>query len=328
MRKTFKPIYETEFLDCSYGFRPGRSQHQALEALRDCLKLVNGGWVLDMDIRKFFDSIPHPLLKDVLHKRVNDSVILRLIAKWLKVGVMEDGYVQKNKLGTPQGGVISPLLSNIYLHEVIDSWFALEVQPRMYGKAYLIRFADDCIMVFEDRRDAERVLKVLPQRMEKYGLSLHPEKTRLIDFRHPWDSGKKPETFDFLGFTHYWGKTRRGGYSIKKKTRSKKLRASLKDIHHWCKTHRHEPVAWQHKKLSQKIQGHYAYYGVTGNYRSIQIFQQKVMGIWHHWLNRRSNKQTDMKWERFRILLRDIFILPKPRIIHRANQLKQGLLYV
>jgi len=204
-----EPIYESDFLDCSYGFRPRRSPHQALTALRGHLKEMDGGWVLDMDIRKYFDSIPHAQLKEVLRKRVNDSVILRLVAKWLRAGVLEDRVLTQSREGTPQGGVISPLLSNIYLHEVLDSWFEESVKPRMRGKAQMIRFADDCVMVFKHLSDAQRVMNVLTKRLAKYGLELHPEKTRLVDFRHPWDSGRKPETFDFLGFTHYWGKTGR-----------------------------------------------------------------------------------------------------------------------
>jgi len=313
-----EPIYERDFLDCSYGFRPRRSTHQALDALREALKEVNGGWVLDVDIRKYFDSIPHSQLKDILRHRVKDSVILRLLAKWLRAGVLEDGVLTVNEDGTPQGGVVSPLLSNIYLHTVLDVWFEQEVCPRLRGPAKLIRFADDFVMVFKYQDDAQRVFEVLPKRFEKYGLTIHPGKTRLVDFRHPWDSKKRPGTFDFLGFTHYWGKTRKGGYSVKKKTASKKLRRSLKAIHVWCKAHRHQKLSWQHMHICQKLQGHYAYYGVTGNYASIAAFRHHALGIWRYWLNRRSRKRDGMSWNRFYSLIHSLkYQVPSARIVHK-----------
>jgi group II intron reverse transcriptase/maturase len=319
-----EPIYERDFRDCSYGFRPGRSAHQALDALREALKEVNGGWVLDVDIRSYFDSIPHSQMKEILRRRVKDSVILRLLAKWLRAGVWEDGQVTVSDTGTPQGGVVSPLLSNVYLHTVLDVWFEDTVCPRLKGTARLIRFADDFVMVFERRDDAQRTLEVLGKRFDKYGLTIHPDKTRLVDFRHPWVSGKKPETFDFLGFTHYWGKTRKGGYCVRKKTASKKLRRSLKAIHAWCKAHRHEKLIWQHKCICRKLQGHYAYYGVTGNYASIGTFRHRVLGIWRYWLNRRSRKRDGMSWPRFRSLLQSpLFHVPYARIVHHGSQSQQ-----
>lgn len=318
-----EPIYETEFLDCSYGFRPNRSPHQALTALRGHLKEMNGGWVLDMDIRKYFDSIPHAQLKEVLRKRVNDSVILRLVAKWLRAGVLEDSVLKKSWEGTPQGGVISPLLSNIYLHEVLDSWFEESVKPQMRGKAHMVRFTDDCVMVFEHLSDAQRVMNVLEKRFAKYGLELHPEKTRLVDFRHPWDSGRKPETFDFLGFTHYWGKTRKGGFAIQKKTKSKKMSQSLSRVHEWCKRNRHKDLDWQYQQICRKLLGHYAYYGITGNFRSIQAFRIQAVRIWRYWLNRRSRKRDGMGWKRFSELLKSKYPVPKARIVHRATKHQQ-----
>jgi RNA-directed DNA polymerase len=312
------PIYETDFLDCSYGFRLRRSSHQGLDALREVLKEMKGGWVLDVDIRKYFDSIPHSQLQEILRHRVKDSVILRLLAKWLRAGVLEDGVLTVNDDGTPQGGVISPLLSNIYLHTVLDVWFEQEVCPRLQGKAKLIRFADDFVIVFKHQADAQRVLEVLPKRFGKYGLTIHPDKTCLVDFRHPWDSKKKPETFDFLGFTHYWSKTRKGGFCIRKKTASQKLRRSLKGIHVWCKEHRHKPLAWQRQRICQKLQGHYAYYGVSGNHASIAAFRHHALLIWRYWLNRRSRKRDGMSWQRFYTLLQNPkFYVPVARIVHK-----------
>jgi group II intron reverse transcriptase/maturase len=313
-----EPIYEIDFLDCSYGFRPRRSAHMALDALRSELKELNGGWVVDVDIRQYFDSIPHAQLMELLRKRVNDSVILRLIAKWLKAGAMDGDELVISEKGTPQGGVISPILSNIYLHSVLDVWFEQEVKPRLRGTGRLVRFADDFVMVFDNLGDAHRVLEVLPKRFGKYGLEIHPDKTKLVDFLHPWDSGRKPETFDFLGFTHYWGKTRKGGNAIKKKTGSKKKRAALKKMGEWCKKNRHRPVAWQYAAICQKLQGHYAYYGVTGNGASISEFRYQVLRIWRYWLNRRSRKRNGMKWNRFSVLLNTVYRVPYAHIVHKA----------
>jgi group II intron reverse transcriptase/maturase len=313
-----EPIYERKFLDCSYGFRPRRSAHQALDALRAALMGLNGGWVLDVDIRRYFDSIPHSQLQEILRRRVKDSVILRLLAKWLRAGVLEDGVVTVSEDGTPQGGVISPLLSNIYLHTVLDVWFENVVCPRLQGAAKLFRFADDFVVVFERQDDAQRVLEVLSKRFGKYGLTIHPDKTRLVDFRHPWAIGRRPGTFAFLGFTHYWGKTRKGGFSIRKKTASQKLRRSLQAISLWCKEHRHQRLAWQHQRICQKLQGHYAYYGVTGNYASLAVFRDYALRAWRYWLNRRSRKRDGMSWERFHSLLQSVrFHVPLARIVHK-----------
>lgn len=315
-----EPIYEQEFIDCSYGFRPKRSAQQAMDALREAIKETDGGWVLDADIKGFFDTIEHKILREILRKRIKDSVILRLLSKWLKAGVMsEDVFHAATGEGTPQGGVISPLLSNIFLHEVLDSWFAQEVLPRLKGKAKLVRFADDFVIVFEKQSDALKVLGVLPKRFGKYGLELHPEKTRLVEFRHPWKGGGKPETFTFLGFTFYWGKTRNNGYAVQRRTSSKKMRRSLSGIHEWCKKNRHKPIQWQSRKLGEKLRGHFAYYGVTGNYKMIAEFRYRVERIWRHWLNRRSRKDDGMSWERFRTVVQEHFKLPPARIIHKAQ---------
>ena len=210
-------VYEQDFLHCSYGFRPGRSAHQALEALQHQLWCMDGGWVLEVDIQKFFDTLDHGHLREILRRRVRDGVLLRLIGKWLNAGVLEDGAVSYPEVGTPQGGVISPLLANIFLHEVLDVWFELEVKPRLQGQAFLVRYADDFVVVFSHEEDARRVLDVLPKRFGKYGLTLHPDKTRLVEFRRPDRpsssedrSDRRPGTFDLLGFTHFWGLSRRG----------------------------------------------------------------------------------------------------------------------
>jgi RNA-directed DNA polymerase len=310
-----EPIYEKTFLDCSYGFRPGRSAHNALEAIWENATGQEGGWVIDLDIRKYFDTIDHAQIREILKQKVRDGVITRLIGKWLNAGVMEKGEVTYNAKGTPQGGVISPLLSNIYLHEVLDFWFEKEVKPRINGKAFLVRYADDAVMGFSDERDALRVMEVLPKRFSKYGLTVHPEKTRIVKFTKPNDEDDdKPDTFNFLGFTHYWGKSRRGKWVVKRKTEKSRLARALKKIGLWCKENRHLPVKEQWKQLSLKMKGHYAYYGITCNYRSLCTFWDTVKNLWKKWLGKRSNKDN-LTWEKFD-RIKERWPLPKPRIVH------------
>ncbi len=309
-------VYEEDFLDCSFGFRTGRSTHQALQALREAVTAMGGGWVLDVDVRKFFDTIPRQKLREVLSRRIGDGVIIKLIHKWLKAGVWEAGEVTYPEAGTPQGGIISPLLSNVFLHEVLDGWFEFEIKPRLQGKAVLIRYADDFVVVCERRDDAEALMEQVKARFESYGLATHPEKTRIVDFRHPWKSGHKPQTFDFLGFTHYWRKTRRGGHAVARKTRSKKFNAALQRIEQWCKKHRHKRLQEQHEELSAQVNGHNAYYGIRGNHRALANFRHQVKRKWHYWLNRRSRTRSD--GERLWKLLDTHFVLPQPRIVHTA----------
>ena len=322
-----EPIYEQDFHPGSFGFRPQRSAHDALQALWKQTMAMRGGWVLEIDIRKFFDTLDRAHLRSILGQRVRDGVILRLIGKWLKAGVMESGRVTHPEAGSPQGGVLSPLLANVYLHEVLDTWFERMVKPCMHGGSFLIRYADDAVMVFEKEEDARRVLEVLPKRFGKYGLTLHPEKTRLVAFRQPpkrRDSngdGPGPGTFDLLGFTHYWGLSRRGHWVIRRKTASSRLSRALKRIGVWCRVNRHRPPAEQRLRLSMKLLGHYGYYGITGNMRSIEWFRRQVEHIWRKWLGRRSAKGR-MNWARFALFL-DRFPLPPARlprsVYHVAN---------
>jgi len=316
-----EPIYEQDFDAGSYGFRPGRSAHGALEELWKRTMDSGGGWILEVDIRKFFDTLDHAHLREFLQLRVRDGVLKRLIGKWLKAGVMEAGSVSYPDAGSPQGGVISPLLANVFLHYVLDVWFRQEVQPRLRGRAHLIRYADDFVILFRHEADARRVLEVLPKRFGKYGLALHPDKTRLISFRRPPYAagvkamqGDRPGTFDLLGFTHYWGRTRRGGWAVMRQTSSKRLSRTVRSIAQWCRANRHRPISEQHAKLSQKVRGHYAYYGITGNMRMLSWFLVAVHRAWRKWLNRR-NRQREMIWDRFNRLLRR-FRLPPPRIVH------------
>jgi group II intron reverse transcriptase/maturase len=275
----------------------------------------NTCWILDVDLRKFFDTLDHRCMRDLLSVRVRDGLVQRLVAKWLKAGVLEAGNITYPQSGTPQGGVISPLLSNIYLHEVLDKWFVEQVKPRLDGYGYMVRFADDFVMGFDNERDARRVLETLHKRFAKYGLKIHPDKTRLVRFERPNDKGPKPETFNFLGFTHYWGRTRRGGYAVKRKTMSTRLTRSLKKIYEWCSEHRHDPLREQYAALCVKVRGHYNYYGIIGNYRSLSSFKHEVERIWHKWLNRRDRGRS-LEWDRFRKLLETVIPLPVPKIRH------------
>jgi group II intron reverse transcriptase/maturase len=297
-----EPIYEQDFLGCSYGFRPRRSAHQAIQALWEQTMAQRGGWILDADIRKFFDTMDRGHLREFLGRRVRDGVIRRLIGKWLKAGVLEEGSVWYPDKGTPQGGVISPLLSNIYLHEILDTWFEAMVKPRLRGRAFLIRFADDFVIGFERESDARRVMEALPNRFAEFGLAIHPEKTRLISFNRPDPGDRGTGSFDFLGFTHYWGKSQKGRRIVKRKTAKSRLSRSLKAIGAWCRKNRHRPVTEQHLELNRKLRGHYGYYGITGNALSLKTFQDGVKRLWRKWLDRRS-RQRDMQWERFNRLL-------------------------
>ena len=317
-----EPIYEQDFLDCSYGFRPSRSAHGALKFLWS--QCMAGGiqWILDMDISKFFDTLEPSHLRSFLQHRVRDGVITRLIGKWLNAGVLEQGVVHYPEAGTPQGGSISPLLSNVYLHYVLDQWFAQEVKPRLRGRAFIVRFADDAVMGFELQEDAERVLGVLPKRFGKYGLMIHPDKTRLVAFGRPRGAqGNKPETFDFLGFTHYWGKSRRGKWIVKTKTARQRLNRGLKRTAEWCRRNRHLPVAQQHQELCRKLRGHYAYYGLTGNGPWLSKFRQGVRRIWRKWLHRRSRTPSDMPWDRY-VRLLERYHLPPVKIVHSVYAAK------
>jgi group II intron reverse transcriptase/maturase len=247
---------------------------------------------------------------------VRDGVLLRLIDKWLKAGVMEDGNVSHPDSGTPQGGVVSPLLSNVFLHYVLDQWFEQDVKPRMRQPAFLIRYADDFVIGFRDERDAQRVLEVIPQRFGKYGLTIHPTKTKLVHFRHPSarkDRNESPDdrpgTFDLLGFTHYWARSRNGYWVVKLKTAKDRFTRAVRSIDHWCRDHRHLPIQDQHKKLNEKLRGHYAYYGVTGNSAALSRFLHEVGPRWRRWLNRRNNIRS-MTWERFLVILRRYPLAP------------------
>ena len=314
-------VYEQDFLDCSYGFRPGRSAHQALDAVWQRTMGTDGGWILEVDIRKFFDTLDHAHLRELLQRRVRDGVLLRLIGKWLNAGILEDGRLTHPEAGTPQGGVISPLLANIYLHYVLDVWFEEEVRPRLKGRAFLIRYADDFIMGFSCEEDVRRVLDVLPKRFGKYGLTIHPTKTRLVPFRPPSRSPRadsrtpsQPGTFEFLGFTHYWAKSRKGTPVVKRQTAPSRFVRAIRTIKQWFRWNRHQPLAAQHQTLGQKLRGHFAYYGITGNSEALRRFRDAVARLWRKWLSRRQSAPP-LTWAAFQGLLKQ-YPLPAAVAVH------------
>ncbi len=315
VREVLEAIYEQDFLDCSYGFRPKRSAHDAVRTLDQIVHRGEVSWILEADIVSFFDSLDRNKLKEMLEVRVADGSLMRLIGKCLHVGVLEGVELSTSETGTAQGSVLSPLLGNVYLHYVLDLWFEQEVKPRLRGRATLIRYADDFVVGFEYEDDARRVMEVLGKRLDRFGLALHPDKTRLLPFRRPpvgQKSGKGPATFDFLGFTLYWARSRKGRWGMLCKTRSASLRRAIQSVYDWCRRHRHLPVAAQHKALTRRIQGHFNYFAVSGNFRSLQLVLGQAKRIWYKWLCRRSQRKR-LTWERFADLLRD-FPLPEPRI--------------
>jgi hypothetical protein len=259
---------------------------------------------------------------EMIEKRVSDGSVLRLIRKWIRVGVIDDGRLLVSETGTGQGQTISPLLANIYLHYVLDEWFEQEVKPRLKGEAHEIRFADDAVMGFQYREDAEKVMEVLPKRFARFGLALHPEKTRLVDFgryaeEHAKWQGKKPATFDFLGFTHICSRSRRGKFMVNVRTMKKRLRRGLTAVAEWCREHRHEPVDQQQQTLNAKLRGHYQYYGRPTNSKSLWQFYRAVRRIWRKWLSRRT-RGKEMTWAKYTELLRHQPLL-LPWITHSWN---------
>ena len=322
MVEILNAIYEQDFLDCSYGFRPGRGQHQALDEVGRVICTRPTGWILELDITAYFDSIVRKQLMEMIEKRVRDGSVLRLIRKWIQVGVIEDGRLLVSETGTGQGQTISPLLANIYLHYVLDEWFENEVKPRLRGAAHEIRFADDAVLCFQYKEDADRVREVISKRFARYGLTLHPEKTRLLEFgRYAEENakrqGKKPGTLDLLGFTLICARSRKGKFTVHVRTMKKWFRRGLTAIAEWCQENRHLPVDEQQKTLNAKLRGHYQYYERPTNYRSIWQFFREVRHICHKWLSRRT-RGNGLTWEKYAAILRKHPLL-MPRILHSWN---------
>jgi group II intron reverse transcriptase/maturase len=310
-------VYEQDFYDLSFGFRPGRNAHQALHSLREQCRKMKGGWIVDADVSGFFDNLDHGRLREILRRRVNDGGVIRFIGKWLNAGVLEEGTLTYPDKGTPQGGVISPVLANIFLHHVLDEWFVKKVKSQLKGKSFLIRFADDFIIGCTREDDARRVMIELEKRLSSFGLTIHPEKTAMVRFRRPsprGGNGSGNGTFDFLGFTHFWSRTRRGYWVIKRKTARKCQRRTMKSLWQWCRYNRHVQLKQQYRILCSKLRGHYQYYGIRFNYQMLDRIRDHAQKAWRFWLKRRCHKDKTT-WDKFKRLL-TVFPLPKPRIVH------------
>lgn len=314
-------IYEQDFLDCSYGFRPGRSCHQALKRLNDLIMFQPVNHIVEADIKGFFDHVDHSKLMEFIRIRIVDASLLRLLEKFLKAGYVDDGLLVRSQEGTPQGGILSPILANIFLHYVLDEWFETTVKSHVKGFCELVRYADDFVCVVQYADEAERIEKALKQRFKKYNLEIHPTKSRRFSFgrwerKNANEQNRKPNTFNFLGLTHYSGRSRRGNFKLGRKTSSKKFAAKCKAMNIWLRTIRNwdKTKDWW-KVLAAKLRGHYQYYGVSDNYKSIMRFYRATLRLVHKWLNRRSQMRK-MNCEKFSEYL-EHYPLPKPKIVHK-----------
>ena len=318
LHEAMQAVYEQDFLPCSHGFRPGRSAHDAIRAFHRTASRGGANWVLEADIAGFFDSVNRSKLLDLIAQRVPDGSIRRLVGKCLHVGVLDGVELSSPETGTTQGSILSPLLANIYLHYVLDRWIERDVKPRMRGPVTLIRYADDFVICFVHEADARKVMEVLPKRLARFDLALQPDKTRLVPFTRPPRSqtgGKGPGTFDFLGFTLHWRRSRSGRWMVACKTRRARLGRAIRAVQAWCRANRHRPIAVQHAGLCRRLRGHFQYFGVNGNWRSIGCLARRVTLAWHKWLNRRSHR-AKLTWERFNAMLK-AYPLPQPRICVR-----------
>lgn len=313
-------IYEADFIENSYGFRPKKSAHQALKKVHDLVTFAPTNHIVEADIKGFFDNVSHELLMEFIGIRVKDSSMLKLIKKFLKAGYIDDGILVKTEQGTPQGGILSPLLANIFLHYVLDVWFEEQVKPNVKGYCEIVRYADDFICVVQYEKEAVRIEKGLHNRFNKFGLELHPTKSRNISFgrferKNSKKENRKPNTFVFLGFTHYCATSRKGNFIVGRKTSKNKFNAKSKEMNNWLKKVRNvdkTKVWWE--ILASKLRGHYQYYGVSENYNGIMRFYKLTIKLLRKWMNRRSQKRK-MSWEKFANYL-EHYPLPKPRIFH------------
>jgi len=328
MTKILTAIYEQDFLDCSMGFRPGRSQHDALKILNVYLEKRNINYVVDADIKGFFDNVNHKWMMKFLEHRISDPKFLRMIARFLKAGYLEDGKRYKTDKGTPQGGVISPILANIYLHYVLDLWFDL-FRKNCKGEAYMVRYADDFVCCFEYEEEAKEFYKGLKERLEKFGLEIAEDKTRILPFGKYQKEHRKAEdkrTFDFLGFTHFCSKGRKGQFRVKRKMSHKKLTAKLKAIKEWVKGNRTVDIKYTMKSLNRKLSGLYNYYCITDSTNSMTVFYHRVIQLLYKWLNRRSQKKS-FNWEKFQKFLAKYPVV-KPKVKVNIYELRQEVGYI
>jgi len=316
VKRILEAIYEQDFLRCSYGYRPGVGALHAVDKLTVKLQFGRYNFVVEADIRSFFDNVDHEWVIRMLEERIDDRPFLRLIKKWLKAGILEpDGEVMHPVTGTPQGGIVSPILANVYLHYVLDLWFHKVVKKYCRGEACLIRYADDFVCAFQYQEDAERFYRVLGRRLGKFGLEISEEKTRVMKFSRHDQPGKA--SFDFLGFEFRWGKDRGGRPHLRRRTSRKKLRRSLKNFTEWCKANRHQRLDVLFRKLNAKLRGYYNYYGVIGNYASLMQFFKQALRILFKWLNRCSQRSS-YNWRGFQELIK-LFNIERPRIVGRPK---------
>lgn len=315
--EVLEAVYEQDFLECSHGYRPNHKAHDAVRALDRAVRQGKVNCVLEADLVSFFDSLDRNKLMEMLQIRIADGSLLRLIGKCLHVGVLEGEEYHEPEEGTTQGSVLSPLLGNVYLHYALDVWFEREVRLQLQGAASLIRYADDFIICMERGEDAQQVMAKLSERLGQYGLTLHPQKTRLMEFGRPLANhrGKGPGTFDFLGFTFYWRRGRRGTWSMRCKTRHERLRRAIHAVAEWCREHRHRPIKEQHAALKRRLVGHFNYFGVNGNHRSIASLVYQTTRGWFKWLRRRGQHRP-LSWKRYQHLLKR-YPLPTPRVTVR-----------
>lgn len=318
LKKILEAIYEQDFMDFSYGFRPRRSMHDALKKITEIIERGKINYVVDVDIKGFFNHVNHEWLMKFLDLRIGDPNIHRLVRRMLKAGIQEEGEFEPTEEGTPQGSVVSPVLANIYLHYVLDLWFAVAVKKQCRGQAEIVRFADDFVCCFQYKEEAERFFEALRIRLEKFGLSVAEEKTKTIEFGRFAEEDRKrrgegkPKTFDFLGFTHYCSKSQKGSFRVKRKTSGKKFKQKIKAMKTWMRSNRHMEQEVFLQTIRSKLRGHYQYYGITDNFRKIQSYYFLTVKLMFKWLNRRSQRRSFV-WEKFSEILKD-FRLPKPHI--------------
>ncbi len=318
--RILQSIYEMDFLECSYGFRPKKNTHQALNQIDTIIMSKPVNHIVEADIKGFFDNVNHDMLIEFLNIRIKDSSLIFLIKRFLKAGYIDNNLLVKTDVGTPQGSILSPLLANIFLHYVLDTWFEEEVKTHTKGYCELVRYADDYVCLVQYKEDALKIKRALENRFNKYDLTLHPDKTRVFSFgrferENSQNQNRKANTFDFLGFTHFSDKTRKGSFKVGRKTAMKKFRAKIKDMNIWLKQIRNlVPTKEWWKTLQAKLRGHFEYYGVSGNSPSIKKFYSLSLKLVHKWLNRRSQKKS-MSWSKLYIYL-SLYPLPEPRIKH------------
>lgn len=332
LAKILNAIYEQDFLDSSFGFRPNRNCHDALKILNVYIERRYTNYIVDVDIKGFFDNVDHKWMMEFLKHRINDTSLLRMIARFLKGGYMEEGKLYKTEQGTPQGGLVSPILANIYLHYVLDLWFEKLVRKKCKGHAYMVRYADDFVCCFQYKEEAHHFYNALQERLAKFGLVIAEDKSKIIPFGRfaieqcRKEGKKKPSTFDFLGFTHYCSKSQNGKFRVKRKTSRKKMSAKLKESKEWMKANRHLDIKVLIEKLRRSLVGYYNYYCITDNTGTVSNFQDKIRYFIFKWLNRRSQKRS-FNWDKF-VLFMKKYPLPKPTVKVSIYDLRDEISYI